>query len=176
MTCKPNSSLTAEQKNSICSVLSLGCDRETAANWVACSLADIRRAMRADAAFAANLRHAEAGAEMKHMRVIYNASEDVKNWRASVWWLERHSPERFGPRVAGQITRRQLKAFIELMSEIVLSSTSGSESRQLVLGRLKSLSDSLELLMRDAQASEALSISEADQLVDYRDTVDETSS
>ena len=88
--------LTDEQKGQICGILSVGCDRETAANFVGCSLADIRRAMQHDRAFAANVRRTEAGVELSHMRTVQEAAKEAKNWRASVWWLERRSPERFG--------------------------------------------------------------------------------
>ena len=57
-----------------------------------------------DADFAAEVRRAEAPVELSHMRNVQNAAQDGKNWRASVWWLERRSPERFGPRGAGTVT------------------------------------------------------------------------
>ena len=91
-------------------ILSIGCDRETAANYTNCSLSDIRREMLRDVAFAAEVLQAEAASELAHMRNVQNAAGENKNWRASVWWLERRSPERFGRRNAETITTRQLKA------------------------------------------------------------------
>src|SRR4051812_28378597 len=96
--------LTDAQKGQICGILSVGCDRETAANFAGCTTADIGRTMRDDPAFAAHVHRTEAGCEMGHMRTVQEAAKDAKNWRASVWWMERHAPERFGPRGAGVVT------------------------------------------------------------------------
>src|SRR5687768_13729973 len=91
--------LTDEQKSQIRGILSVGCDRQTAVDYVGCSLADIRRAMLEDAAFMADVRRAEAGIELMHMRNVQEAAEKKKEWRASVWWLEQRSPERFARKV-----------------------------------------------------------------------------
>jgi hypothetical protein len=146
--------LTVEQKSAICVVIELGCDRETAANRVGCTLADIRRAIKEDAKFSTELRWSEASAEMKHMRVVYEATKDVKNWRASVWWLERHAPERFGPRGAGAITIRQMKAYTALVAETVCDSTMPAEVRQQVLSKLSVLSNWATQFVRDEAATD----------------------
>ena len=73
--------------------------------------------MRQDRAFAAQLRRTEAGAELAHMGTVKEAAKEAKNWRASVWWLERHAPDRFGPRGAGTVTVRQLDEFLNVLTE-----------------------------------------------------------
>jgi hypothetical protein len=143
--------LTDEQKGQIYGILSVGCDRQTAANFVSCSLADIRRAMRHDATFAAGICRAEAGAEMNHMRNIQQAAKEEKNWRASVWWLERRSPERFGPRGPGIVTSRQLKAFIEILADVLREDVRDADERQQVLARLSTLAGSVNQMLRDNQ-------------------------
>ena len=92
--------LTAEQKGRVSGILSVGCDRETAANYIGCTTADLNRAMQHDAEFAADIHRTEASSELSHMRAIHKAAEDAKNWRAAVWWLEMHAPDRFKPRCA----------------------------------------------------------------------------
>jgi hypothetical protein len=146
--------LTSEQKAHICGVLALGCDWQTATGIVGCSLADIRRAMRLDLQFAADARRSEAGAELKCMRTIQKAAEDPKNWRACVWWLERHAPERFGPRSAGAVTARQLKAYIAILAEVIGNSSEGPMDRETIIARLKSFAESVDQLMRDEQMLE----------------------
>jgi hypothetical protein len=141
--------LTDEQKNQIRGVVSVGCDWHTAANFTGCSLAAIRRAMRLDPQFATSLRRAEAGAELTHMRTIQKAAEDPKNWRTSVWWLERHAPERFGPRSAGAVTARQLKAYIAILAEVISNGSEGPMDRDTIIARLKSFAESVDQLMRD---------------------------
>jgi hypothetical protein len=131
-----NSPLTDEQKGQICGILSVGCDRETAANFVGCSTAEIGRAMRQDPAFAAHVRRTEAGSELSHMRTVQDAAKEAKNWRASVWWLERHSPERFGPRGAGQVTVRQLDEFLQTLVEIVCDEIESEEGQRRMIKRM----------------------------------------
>jgi hypothetical protein len=68
--------LSAEQKAQVYGILSVGCDRETAANFVGCSPADIVREMRHDQGFAATVRRTEAATELSHMRTVQNAAKD----------------------------------------------------------------------------------------------------
>jgi predicted ATP-dependent protease len=132
-----NVELTAEQKGQIYGILSVGCDRETAANFIGRSLADIVRAMRQDADFSASVRRTEAAAELNHMRTVQNAAKDEKNWRAAVWWLERRSPERFGSRGAGTVTTRHLKAFLSFIGDCLNTDIHDATDRERVLARLK---------------------------------------
>jgi hypothetical protein len=145
------SELTDEQKGQVCGILSVGCDRQTAANFVGCSLAGIRRTMQQDAMFAADICRAEAGAELNHMRNIQKAAKDEKHWRASVWWMERRSPERFGPRGAGVVTARQLKAFTEILVEALREDVRDENDRQKIVARLTSLACSVDQMLRDSQ-------------------------
>jgi len=141
--------LTHEQQAQVCGVLSVGCDRHTAASFAGCSLADIRRSMRNDSQFAARLQRAEAGVELSHMRTIQEAGKDPKNWRTSVWWLERHAPERFGPRSAGAVTARQLKAFIAILADVINGGETSPIDRAQIIERLKIFSESIDRLLRD---------------------------
>jgi hypothetical protein len=154
MTC-PTTPLTDEQKARICGVLTIGCDWQTAADLVGCTFAEIRRAMQADAGFAVSVRRAEARAELAHMRTVQDAAKEAKNWRASVWWMERHAPDRYGPRGAGEITARQLKAFTALMADILAGDASSPDSRQQLLARLSQLNDSVAQLLREEQPPES---------------------
>ena len=163
MTCELiPSELTDEQKGQIFGILSVGCDRQTAANFVGCSLADIRRTMQHDATFAAGVCRAEAGAELNHMRNVQQAAKDEKHWRASVWWLERRSPERFGPRGPGVVTARQLKAFIEILGDALREEVRDADDRQQIVARLKCLADSIDQMLRDNQMNPSGAVSTAD--------------
>jgi hypothetical protein len=165
MTCDLiSTALTDEQKGQIYGILSVGCDRQTAANFVGCSLAAIRRAMQHDSAFAAEVCRAEAGAELSHMRTVQNAGKDEKNWRASVWWLERRAPERFGPRGPGVVTARQLKAFAEILADILQNDIADHDQRQHILGRLNAVVCSVDQIIRDAQ----LNLSDAELAADLQ--------
>jgi hypothetical protein len=151
--------LSDEQKGQICGILSVGCDRQTAANFVGCSIAEIGRLMQHDPAFAANVRRTEAGTELAHMRNVQQAAKDAKNWRASVWWLERHAPERFGRRGAGAMTFPQVDAFMEIVAGILTEEIHDSGDQQRVLAKLKQATDTLrETIHLQALHSTATSI------------------
>jgi hypothetical protein len=122
--------------------------------------------MQRDRQFAAAVRRAEAGSELSHMRNIQQAAQQAKNWRASVWWLERHSPERFGRRGAGVVTARQIKAFVEMLVEILQVDVKNADERRQVITRLISLSDSVDQMLRDASMTESASTTLGEALAD----------
>lgn len=156
MTCEPTPpALTDEQQTQICGILTVGCDRQTAANYVGCKLAAIRNQMRRDSAFLARVLRAEASAEFNHMCNVQESAKGKKDWRASVWWLERRSPERFARRDPGTITVRQLKAFIAMLADALANDVTNAADRQRVLSRLQALAESSSQLLADMHASPA---------------------
>jgi hypothetical protein len=153
------SALTDEQKGRICGVLSVGCDRETAANYVGCSTADIRRAMCQDPAFAAHVHRTEAGCELGHMRTVQEAAKEAKNWRASVWWMERHAPERFGPRGAGVVTVRQLDEFLNVLTDLVCEEIDCDDVQRRIIARMADAMRQLRELVRMSALASAMASS-----------------
>lgn len=146
--------LTADQKGQITGVLSLGCDRQTAAHIVGCKLSDLRRTQQQDAEFAASIRRAEASAELNHMRNVQEAAKKESNWRASVWWLQQHSPERFAHRGPGVVTARHLKAFVAILDEVLKENVRNDDDRQRISARFQSIVESADQLLRDMQTSD----------------------
>jgi hypothetical protein len=143
--------LTDEQKGRIYGILAVGCDRQTAADYIGCSLADLRNMMQRDSAFAKDVRRAEAEIELKHMNIVQETARDKKEWRASVWWLERRSPERFGRRTAGAVTARQLKAYIAVLCDLLREGIPNDKERQTIIDRLNALADDVDKILRDDQ-------------------------
>ncbi len=164
--------LTAEQQGQVYGILSVGCDRETAANYIGCSLADLVRAMRQDAEFGASVRRTEAATELSHMRTVQNAAKDEKNWRASVWWLERRSPERYGSRSAGAVTTRHLKAYLTIVGESLHNDIRNAEDRERVMARFKQFQTLVDD-MTDDVCGTALNLDEdsssIEQFAEYND-------
>ncbi len=154
--------LTDEQKSQVYGVLSVGCDRQTAADYLGCSLGDIRRAMQRDATFAAGVCRAEARIELSHMRNVHEVATDNKEWRASVWWLERRSPERFGRRSPGAVTPRQLKEFIAILADALREVAPSADDGQQIVARLNSLAESVDKLLRDSQLNATSSTTASD--------------
>lgn len=143
--------LTDEQKGQIGGILSVGCDRQTAANFVGCTLRDIRRAMQRDAQFAHGVSHAEAACELGHMRIVQEAAKEKGGWRVSAWWLERRAPERFARR-AEAITPRQLKAFVEILIDILNENVHDESDRERLSERLRAVGESVGEVLRDSLA------------------------
>lgn len=141
--------LTPEQKAQVFGILSVGCDRETAANFVGCSLVDITRSMRNDTDFGTSVRRTEAACELYHMRNVHEAAKDEKNWRTSVWWLERKAPERFGPRSAGTVASRHLKAFIQMMGESLCEAIQNADDRDRVHARFRQINELIHQMTDD---------------------------
>jgi hypothetical protein len=139
--------LSDDQKHKICLYLSTGCDRETAAKLTHCAHWDMHYAMLRDTNFAADVRRAEGASELVHVRNVQNAAQDVKNWRASVWWLERRSPERYGKRDANTVTTRHLKAFVAQLVSVVVEELPDASDRQRIVDRFGQLLRELDQLV-----------------------------
>ncbi|HEY4232612.1 MAG TPA: hypothetical protein VGM76_04245 [Lacipirellulaceae bacterium] len=150
-------SLTDEQKRNACAIMSAGCDRETAAKFLSCSLFNFQREMSQDSQFAADIRQAEATSELNHLRNVQRAARDDKQWRASVWWLERRAPERFGRRSSGAITARQLEQVISHLVSLVMEEIHDVADLERVVSRMHRAASSLQELCRDEGPPTALS-------------------
>ena len=125
-----------EQKRECCLMISIGCDRETACNYLGKTAGELRDQLRRDATFRRQLLRAEATPEFNHMRNLYNAAKEEKHWRASVWWLERRAPERYARRAPDALTATQLRLVIEELGETIVGEVSDSQDRQRLLARL----------------------------------------
>jgi hypothetical protein len=135
--------LSDEQKREVVLIATVGCDQETAAKYVNCSVEQIGEEMVRDPRFGADVRRAEAGCELGHMRCVQQATRQEGPWRASVWWLERRFPERYGRRDAGTIGRRDLVRFLGAVAGGLASAIRSEEDRQRVLDALSEFAESL---------------------------------
>lgn len=145
--------LTEKQKQEAALVLSVGCDRETAAKYVGCAIDELVESARRDDGFAAALRKSEAGVELAHMRNIQQAAKDEKHWRASVWWLERLAPERFARRDAGVVTRRELAGLLSTIASGIAAEVRHEDDRQRVLDKLTEVAHTLSDPLGGADAA-----------------------
>lgn len=134
--------LSDEQKREAVLIASVGCDRETVAKYAGCTLDDLNTALWVDRAFGRELRRAEAACELAHMRNLQQAGRDVRQWRASAWWLERRAPDRYAKRDAGSVGRRDLVAFLKEVSGRIAAAVRHEDDRERVVAELRSLSDS----------------------------------
>jgi hypothetical protein len=71
-------------------VIKLGCPSATAGKYVGLSREQLDALLVRDEELMRDVLRAEAEAEVRHMGNVHKAASDEKNWRTSVWWLERH--------------------------------------------------------------------------------------
>lgn len=108
-----HAALTDDQRRRVLGVLSIGGDRTMAAGYAGVTVHELRCAMRRDARLAIDIRGAEAAAEIGHMRRLEEASRNEKNWRISMWWLERVAADRFGRRPARTVSKSQIDGLFD---------------------------------------------------------------
>ncbi len=131
--------LNDEQRREIPAMLMVGLSRARAADYIGCTPEELYEFSQIDETFAAALRRAEATAELAHLRAVHEACKDPKNWRASLWMLERRYPDRYGKRPPNVVTHEQLNDIIKQMAEIILEETPDDEQREKILRRVELL-------------------------------------
>lgn len=141
----PTDTFTDEQKQQIFLMAALGCERETACDYLGFSRGQFHRTLCEDASFVQDLMHSESKAEVNHLNNLFEASRDPKNWRVSMWWLERRIPDRYGRRTRNELTKTQARQFFEAFRDILLTELSDPEVVNRVLGRLSLVNESFVL-------------------------------
>jgi hypothetical protein len=94
----PRVILDDAKKMAVLFYIGLGASRRMAARQIGCCHRTIARAAARDAAFAAEVARAESQADAKCLKMIGQATEQEKHWRAAAWMLERRNPEEFAKR------------------------------------------------------------------------------
>lgn len=143
MTADETSLLTETQQSDFCALLTLGCDRETACKYVGCSLDELRTAVDRESNFGKRILKAEAAVELKHMRNISKITEDPKEWKASIWWLEQHAPERFARRVDA-LPASKLRDLVTEVACAIGEEVTQEDDRRRMVKRLHQIADSLD--------------------------------
>ncbi len=131
--------LTDDQKREFCLIVLIGCDRETACNYLGWSRSQLQNALKQDPQFAKRLARAEATPEFIHMRNLHNAAKDEKHWRVSVWWLERCAPERYARRNPDAVSAAQLRQIIKQIADAITGEVASPDDRQRLLTRLSKI-------------------------------------
>lgn len=125
-------------------MLMVGCDRETAGNYLGFSPSQLRNELQQDGDLLREVLRAEAAAVFHQIRNLHEATKDSKQWRASVWWLERRIPERFARRAANAISTTEWHQFLETLAEMVVTEISSEEDRQRLLARLSEIAEEVD--------------------------------
>lgn len=124
------------KKREICAILTVGCSRVRAAQYVGCHPDTIRNEARRDDEFAADLEHAESHHEINHLKHINDAAKEGRYWRAAAWVLERRYPDRYGRRKANTITIEQMSQALAQFADVMLEELPEGGARDQMLARV----------------------------------------
>ena len=129
------------KRGQVLALLSVGCSRKFAAGFVGCSRWTLWGMAKQDRQFAADLKRAEAQAEVLHLQQI--AAAGKKDWRASAWWLERKLPERYALRKPRVMTVEQVQRALAELAKVVCEMVPGADQRNVIVARVKEVAKEL---------------------------------
>ncbi len=135
--------LDAGKRREIVAILSLGCSRATAAQYVGCHAVTIGRTAMRDPEFGRQIRQAESLLEVKHLRNIEAAAKDTRYWRAAAWALERKFPDRWGQRHMHALSPEQVSQALQQFAQLVIDEVKDDDTREHILNRLDELAAQL---------------------------------
>ena len=130
---------TQEEKERLCALALIGCDRETACRCVGRTPEELNSELQQDAEFSRQLHQAEGKAEVHHMRNLHVATQDSKQWRASVWWLEHYAAPRTESKEDDNFTLDQWQDFLTCLADLLFVEISDKRDAQRVLERLSDM-------------------------------------
>ena len=136
--------ITAEKKQQITTMVTLGCSRRAAAGFVGCSPKTIYRTARRDPAFAAELRQAESRSEWIYLDRIRKAAMKEQYWRAAAWVLERRNPRDYLLRQPGAMTVERVQQMLIRLVETIIAQIGDRALRRRVFERLTAVSAHFE--------------------------------
>jgi hypothetical protein len=119
-----------KQKSTILGMLAVGCPREVAAHCVGWSEKRLQTELKQDEQFAHELARHEGGAELHHMKLVHKATEDVNNWRAATWWLDRRARDRRDRASKRVITPDEMTEFIEGLVRTIITHVTVEADRE----------------------------------------------
>jgi hypothetical protein len=137
--------LKGKDKDKLTAALQLGNTRETAAHAVRLTNEELLAEIERDPQLERDLRQAEAAAEVQHMRTVHKAAQDEKNWRSSVWWLERRDRQRSAAAKWGlSDVTMAIQATVTRLLEVILNEVPDLRRRHIILAEILNVSDKTE--------------------------------
>lgn len=127
------------KKKEILAILTQGCSRRRAAQYVGCSPSTIRRTALRDAAFGEAMARAESQSEISCLTNVRKAAKKEQYWRAAAWVLERRYPEEYALRRPGTVTPEQMIDVLKQVADILMDETEDPRLRQRIRRRVNAL-------------------------------------
>lgn len=131
------------KRREICAVISVGCTRRVAAEYVGCSRNTILMTAKRDPEFAAQLLKADHTCEVHSLTLLNKAGKDLRNWRVLTWLLERKFPDRYGPRKPASVSGEQLAEVVERFAAVLTQEVPGAEAQGRIVERLRAILECL---------------------------------
>jgi hypothetical protein len=138
--------LDEDKKSRILDLLRSGCGKAAAARAVNCDPRTIAYTAKRDPQFADQLARAEHKSELIHLENINVAGTQPQYWRASAWFLERTSPDRFAKTNPGIVTQSQMTALVVQIAEIIIHEIPVAAYRKQVFKRFDAILRQLRFL------------------------------
>ena len=120
------------RRREIVAILSVGCTRRAAADYVGCSVTTILRTARRNPDFAEAIRRAESASQVATLTKIQKAADKPQYWRAAAWLLERRHPDDFARRGPDVITRPQLRELMSRLASLIVEEVTGRTRKRLL--------------------------------------------
>ncbi len=130
--------LDLDQRRTFAGLVRIGCDLPTASWASGYSPAEVREQLMADIAFMRSVRRAESEFEAKHLQYLNKAAEDPKNWRVSMWVLERMLPDKYARQRPRTIRESQLIPLLKSLADAVVEGVADPEQRAALMARVTS--------------------------------------
>jgi hypothetical protein len=147
----------------LCLVIQGGCDRSTACKLVGITVEQLEVQMQRDAALRREVLTAEARPEVHHMTNILKASKDEKNWRSSIWWIERRDEQQeCSADSPGWSTPAVVCAALERLAELIVAEIPDLDHRRAVLTRLLDVEAGSAIDATDSSSSDIAVIQPAE--------------
>jgi hypothetical protein len=90
------------------------------------------------------VRTAESTFEFKHLLNLDEAAKDKKNWRVSMWLLERRLPDKYERQRPRTIRESQLMPLLKSLAKAMVEVVEDPEQRATLLERVKAIVDELD--------------------------------
>lgn len=126
--------LTTAQREELLNFFPTGGDRLTVCEFVGVTPLQLQLEMKRDPAFAEAVARAEARVELNQMSKVLKASNDEKNWRTSVWWLERRERQR--QRMRSPHNEEALFELIDAVARALSEELSDDDQARRIIERL----------------------------------------
>lgn len=131
-------------RETIGAMLAIGCDLRMAAWVVGRSPAEVKALIEEDKAFLREVQKGHSHFDYKHLSHLDKAAKDPKNWRVSMWLLERLRPERYEKQRPRTIKESQLMPLLRSMADALVDGLSDEAARETLFDRVMAAAEALD--------------------------------